>query len=302
MNNAVTLKLNALFLCVVNVFFTFAGITLNSVVILSLWNSQLRRKLCYFMIFILACFDLAVVAVIHPFILFQTISGWMSMNFAESGLERYLYILADISLTALLTLTLERYLALMYPFFHQKFVTKQKLMAFFLLYQLPLGVSNLLYKSYMQLRYKAIYLAIFGGLLLMLCILNVKLFHIARTVRKRTAETLRHVDGSNSEPRSTDTKKFKLILASLRKTSTCVLVSVCLFVCHVPWIVRFALLDMNQPGIDDQNTFFIILWTETLFTINSSLNCLIFFYKNSVLRRHGGIFFKKCFCGGQRLA
>ena len=54
-------------LCVVNGFFTLAGIFLNSVVIISLWkSSQLRRKTCYFMILVLSCFDLGVVMVGHP--------------------------------------------------------------------------------------------------------------------------------------------------------------------------------------------------------------------------------------------
>ena len=84
---------------------------------MSLWNSQLRRKLCYFVIFIQACFDLAVVAVIHPYIILQIISGWMNMNFDSSISVDCLYILVDCSYAALLTMTLERCLALVYPFF-----------------------------------------------------------------------------------------------------------------------------------------------------------------------------------------
>ena len=54
---------------------------------------------------------------------------------------------------------------------------------------------------------------------------------------------------------------------------------------------------MKQSGRRDQNSYpksyknpvdlikiLIELWTETFFTINSSLNCLIFFYKNSVVK------------------
>ena len=128
-------KFNAVLLCVLNASFTFAGTILNSVVIMSLWNSQLRRKLCYFMIFIQACFDLAVVAVIHPYIILQIISGWMNMNFDSSISVDYLYILVDFSYTALLTMTLERCLALVYPFFHQKFVTISRLIVLFMLSQ-----------------------------------------------------------------------------------------------------------------------------------------------------------------------
>jgi hypothetical protein len=52
-----------------------AGIFLNSVVvIISLWrSSQLRKKLCYFMILVLSCFDLAVITITHPLLIVSTI-------------------------------------------------------------------------------------------------------------------------------------------------------------------------------------------------------------------------------------
>ena len=58
--------INTALLCLFNVAFMVAGIFLNSVVLVSLWrSSQLRKKLCYFMILVLSCFDLAVVAIMH---------------------------------------------------------------------------------------------------------------------------------------------------------------------------------------------------------------------------------------------
>ena len=62
------------FLCIINIIFMVAGIFLNSVVIISLWrSSQLRKKLCYFMILVLSCFDLAVVTITHPLLIASTI-------------------------------------------------------------------------------------------------------------------------------------------------------------------------------------------------------------------------------------
>ena len=301
MNNTSTtlsaiFKFSAAFLLVVNVFFIFAGMILNSVVIMSLWNSQLRRKLCCFMIFVQACFDLAVVVVIHPLIIRKIITGWISMNFAELHWTRYFYILIDFSFTGLLAMTLERYLALSYPFFHQKFVTKPRLMTSFMLSGLLSSVFFLLYKKDPKhFKYEVIYYVIFGGLFLTACILNFKLFYIARTIRKRSVVTLGSLDGSDSEARNVDTKKFKLTLASLGKISTCLLVLVCLFVCHVPWFISYAVEMTRKLNGRDQDKFIIVLWRETFFTINSSLNCLIFFYKNSVLRRNGRVLLKKYF-------
>ena len=67
-----------------------------------------------------------------------------------------------------------------------------------------------------------------------------------------------------------------------------------MLMCYAQWAVDPAIQMKNQPSRRCQNKFIIDLWITTLFTLNSSLNCLIFFYKNSVLRRQGGIFLKKC--------
>ena len=61
---------NVFFLCTVNALFMIAGIFLNSVVIISLWrSSQLRNKTCYFMIFVMSCFDLSAVVISHPLLM-----------------------------------------------------------------------------------------------------------------------------------------------------------------------------------------------------------------------------------------
>ena len=165
---------------------------------MTLWNSKLRRKLCYFTIFAQACFDLVVVVVIHPLIIRKIITGWISMNFAELHWTRYFYILIDFSFTGLLAMTLERYLALSYPFFHQNVVTKPRLMTSFMLSELLSSVFYLLYKKDPKhFKYKVIYYVIFGGLFLTACILNFKLFYIARTIRKRSVVTLGNLDGSD---------------------------------------------------------------------------------------------------------
>ena len=286
---------NAVVLCVVNAVSTFAGIFLNSVVIMSLWNSQLRKKLCYFMILILACFDLAVVVIVHPLIILRIISFWAeTTNSTGSALGNdlipYLFALSSI---ALVMITLERYLALVHPFPHKRFVTKGRLMIALVVFQLPFSVIIVLRLNGLDLPFQIAFL--FAVMYLVLCILNFKLFHIAKTVGKRAAVILGNLDGSESDSRNVEMKKVKVSLASLRKISTCLLAVVCYFVCNVPSIVRFGLIHIST---DQRHLHNVIMknWAETFLALNSSVNCLIFFYKNSVLRRHGKMFLTKCFC------
>ena len=238
---------NAVVLCVVNAVFTFAGIFLNSVVILSLWSSQLRKKLCYFMILILACFDLAVVVIVHPLIILEIISFWETTNSIGSVLVNDLIpYLSALSLIALLMITLERYLALLHPFPHKRFVTKGRLMIALVLFQLPFSVFIVLKLKGLDLPFQIGFL--FAVMYLVLCILNFKLFHIAKTVRERAVVILGNLDGSGSVSRNVETKKVKVSLASLRKISTCLLAVVCYFVCNAPVIVRFGLISTDKTS------------------------------------------------------
>ena len=250
------------------------------------------------MIFFLASFDLAVVVVIHPFIIFRIISCWMTVDVIEYWIQ-YIYILIDFSLTALLTMTLERYLASVYPFFHKQFVTKSRLVTAFVLFQLPF---NLLYiiglaKGNRDKTVHIISYIVYGIVLPVICIMNFQLFSVARTLRKHTVVTLGHLDGTDYEPRNnSESKKLKLTFSSLRKISTCLLAVVCLSLCYFPWIVYFGIEVSNRFTSEQNiNEYILELWLETLTALNSSLNCLIFFYKNSVLRRHGKNYFETCF-------
>ena len=67
-----------LLLCVLNITFTFSGIILNALVIVSFGkSSQLRKKSCHFMIMVLSCFDLVSVVTNNPGLLFYIISWLM---------------------------------------------------------------------------------------------------------------------------------------------------------------------------------------------------------------------------------
>ena len=300
-SSAVIFKFNEVLLYTVNMVFTFVGIFLNSVVIMSLLNSQLRGKLCYFMILVLACFDLAVVVVCHPLIIVEILlCSWIDTDCDELEkvwqLSGHLFV---FSLTALLTMTVERYLALVYPFFHQKFTTRSRLMVLWVVFQLPLGIFYFLPKDeaneYIEL---ASSLALTVALFLLICGMNIKLFFLARTLRQRMDIPLGSLDGS--EQRRIESTKSKGTLASLRKISTCLLAVVCLFICYSPSIAATILELTYEPNEDEIVYIYIyntIPWALTFLTLNSSLNCLIFFYKNNALRRYAKNLLRKCRSG-----
>jgi hypothetical protein len=133
---------NVVFLSIINIVFMVAGIFLNSVVIISLWRSrQLRKKLCYFMILVLCCVDLAVVTLTHPLLISSTIYYALEeINVVREVVRAATsYILFGFSMSALFTLNVERFLALTCPFFHQASVTKTRLLCFLAFVTIVIG-------------------------------------------------------------------------------------------------------------------------------------------------------------------
>ena len=246
------------------------------------------------MILILACCDLAVVIVFHPLITFQIISHEVVTSFPEEILEECLSHFWALWLSALLTMTLERYLALVHPFVQERLVTKSRLVAIFVAVQLPFG--GILLYLFVNSKDKNIesakILALIAAASLVIILFNLKIFYTARALQKRGDIPLGDLRDS-SWHRNIQTKKSKITFG---KISTCLLAVLCLFLCYFPTIVTFG-IELTEPEYFSVQTRSIIyLWADTFFTLNSSLICLMFFYKNSALRRHGEKIVAKCRC------
>lgn len=294
---------NAVLLCAVNFIFMIAGIFLNCVVIMSIvMNTQLQKKLCYFMILVLACFDLAVVIVFHPLITVEVLLRWSSTTDIYAVDVIILEHLFSFALVALLTMTLERYLALVYPFFHHKFMTKSKIIGILATMQLPFGITHLVrgLGENPELYLESCMLGLVMTVILVLFYLNYKIFDMVKTLRRRADVNLGNfIDGNVPENNS----ELRNVKFSLKKISTCILAVVCLSLCYFPPIITLGirilnagLIDNHDDGFSSCDTMCVIrLWEDTLLTINSTLNSLIFFYKNDTLRRHGKELVKKLF-------
>ena len=275
---------NVLLLCLVNGFFVIAGVFLNSVVIVTLTrSSQLRKKLCYFMILVLSCFDLAVVIFFHSALILLAISlsGGVYRQYEDKFKDLSDVIRTNLgcfSMSALLVMSVERYLAVKYPFFHHTAVTKRRLLLFLILLMIIIvSVSPLLYfwKNTFGNVYAIVFISFF---LFLLAYLNYNIFVIARSKRKADGRT---VTASSHQER----KGWKL---NFRKFSTCSQAVGCFFIFSFPAIVYHVyVLNVTDAFPNKRLTQLFDLWTHTFIPMNSTFNCLIFFWKHSILRREG---------------
>ncbi len=257
-----------------NVLFFFTGICLNSLAILTFWRSvQLRKKLCYFMIMVLSCCDLLVVLTNHPF------NAVIGLLFLTGKLDAYpnwvviflrFSVLYGFSLLVLLVMNIDRYLATYYPIFHRTSVTKGKLLT--LLSTLIVGeiALYLMYICGRVISYPVFVLIFFIIIIPPMLFVNYKLFIIARKSRRN--------NGISSEMKKT---------FSLKNISSCLLAIACFVLLSIPTFVYIGLRINSGFSWTLGDTDIAGLWATTITSMNSTCNCLIFYWKNKILRTEG---------------
>ena len=254
-----------IFLCVVNIIFTFSGIVSNTLVIASIWkSSQLRRKLCHFMIMVLSCFDLVAVVTNHPGILFYLIA-WLREDY-DSLFKVMIYLNVSalflvLTLLALFVMNIERYLGASYPIFHHTSVTRRKLLTLLAILLVPTTVVYMI-SRYGVISYPMFFMIYVVTFVPPFIFVNFKLFAIARKLHRERAPERRTA-------------------ANFKNISTGLWAVACFMLLSIPHSVNVAFFLIEKSS---NNVRLSYVWAITCVTMNSTLNSLIFFWKNKVLR------------------
>ncbi len=260
-----------IFLCIVNIVFTFSGLILNTLVIVSfLKSSQLRKKLCNFLILVLSCFDFLAVITNHPVIVVYLVV-WLTENYALlSEVDIYGRIATaflGFSFYSLLVMNIERYLGTHYPIFHRTSVTRRRLLTF--LAMLLIFITALI----ILMNVKVIPLAVAGIISMIVTFppfmfINYKLYRISKQNRRNNATSPQQRSKNN-----------------LKNVSTCLLAAACVVVVSIPTGLSVVLNSVGEETTT--NSKLTGVWAITLYTMNSTFNSFIFFWKNKVLRAEG---------------
>lgn len=258
-----TRSLNLILISIVNGFFFFIGIFLNSIVIVCLLRSnQHLKRLCSFMILILSCFDLATVIVCHPLIITSTYI-WSTGDYEQANIyhrvKKYSNILFHFSFMALMVMNIDRFLAVSFPFFHRQKVTRRRLMALLGVFLVTILVERVLaYRNIFGIICYAAEAVLVGALLVVIFVINCKMYKTAKTAR-RVATT---------------------------GISTCILAVACFIVFSAPLLI-YSAIQFAPETLHQDNGKLFSLWASTFACMNSSVNCLLFFWKDRNLRKEG---------------
>ena len=222
------------------------------------------------MIMILSCCDLLalltnnpLVAVIAMLSLKGNLDGYPSWAVIPLGLSSFSVI---ISLVALLVMNFNRYLATYYPIFHRTSVTKGKRLTLFVILSIPELILELI-----PVKDETITLLVLITLFPPMLFINYKLFIIVRKSRRN----------NGISPKIKKTLSFKNI-------SSCLLAVACILVLSIPWSVYIGLaINSKETSTLSDSINLARLWGRTFASMNSTCNCLIFYWKNKILRTEG---------------
>jgi Ca2+/Na+ antiporter len=227
---------------------------------------------------VLSCCDLLAVLTSHPLMalnvmLFLTgkldvVTGWVVIS------ARFSAVFVGFSLLALLVMNLNRFLATYYPIFHRTSVTKRRLLTL-------LAILITVEITMVLISFTDLVIPFEVGLLIFIIIIflpmlfvNYKLFTIARKSRRNNAI-------------SPEMKKTVLS----KTISSCLLAVVCFVVLNIP-VFLYIGLTLTKKEFTLDNAILPGFWAATIASMNSTFNCLIFYWKNKILRTEGMKVFK----------
>ena len=216
---------------------------------------------------VLSCCDLLAVLTSHPLMalnvmLFLTgkldvVTGWVVIS------ARFSAVFLGFSLLALLVMNLNRFLATYYPIFHRTSVTKGRLLTL-------LAILITVEITMVLISFTDLVIPFEVGLLIFIIIIflpmlfvNYKLFTIARKSRRNNAI-------------SPEMKKTVLS----KTISSCLLAVVCFVVLNIPVFVYIGLtITLTKKEFTLDNAILPGFWAATIASMNSTFNCLIFYWK-----------------------
>lgn len=267
-------------------------VLLNSISILTISrSSQLKEKVCYFLILLQSVVDLIFGLIVLPLLTAYSIDRDITRTQNEVICWLYhtigFYPMA-LSLLMLCGLSFERYMGIVYPLVHRTKVTKRRMFMFFCFASL---LSSLIFSSFAE-RDLSLPRITFttGGIMCLLFIIFVYI-SIFLTARKRLNP--RNRPGVAALKDDSQTKLKIRFIRELKLAKSCFLV-VCTFgFCFLPSMI----LASSLFSYVERDTFLgIWSWAHFSSGLNCCFNSLIFFWSKPVLRKEATKVLNKCCC------
>ena len=258
---------------ILNIIQTLLIIGLNYLAIHAFCKSaQLKRKATLFIVMLLSTNDLAIGIIAEPlFLLLLSREIFEIENCLNLLLNvTTLNILLAVSMTTFLVLNFEIYLSIIHPIFHKtKISNKRVLYLLLLLWFLQVARTYFVARHLDQETSQFITTSLISLTMLAMVYMHTRIFLAVH--KRRTTKV-----GASPSTR----KHRKTFLSGVRGAKSCLLILICTVCCY--------LIAAIENGIGTQNApMGIVLsrWSTTFVLSASVLNSLVFYWRNSLLRK-----------------
>ena len=259
---------------VINSMLCLSTILLNGISIITIRKtSQLKSKVCYFVVLLQSAVDFGVGAIgIPAFIcylifLFADNTKCIFITLAYGTLP----ITCSLSIVTLSAMTVERYIGVLHPYRYKTMVTKKRVF----IYACGNAVILLLGVAYSFSNRSAIKIAMMTYVVLNLffnAFAYTRIYLVVRKLIRSEQKPVGETNGNQNVAR-------KNIFREIRHAKSCFLVLICFIVFLLPFMLRPVLLTNESVDFSVYTG-----WTLTLLFSNSSVNSVIFFWTKTLLR------------------
>lgn len=273
--------INYVTICVVNILQEVSTIFLNALTVLAYWrSSQLQNKTSYFFVMLLSLNDLAIGIICNTIFCIILVSSAVGLHSRVCVLVSLfvasLFCLFSMSFGTLFLLNTERYLSIIHPIFYRNKVTKRRLFKVTVVVWLSLAMHYCIY----------IFDAPLGRIITSCTICTsiaiMTLMYANIFFRSRGTAVSPGCAASKDKSR----REF---LLKIKVAKSCLIVISCTFVCFFP---------MGVVGFLEKTTFVKMVlwyWSGTLLLTGSTINSVIFFWRNPILRNEANKIFRQTF-------
>ena len=246
----------------------------------------------YFLVMMLCSADLGVVTIVQPLFISFMINEILETSKCLQLLAFMLLTLlfSGISTSFLWTISIQRYISIVRPFWHRTIAIKKR----FLLTSLFIWFIYIL--TYLP-RILALNNSWIATVVLLFIFFSTSFFFylsIFVVARKRLPKA-NQVNNISDQDKSAN---LVSVLRELKFAKTYILITLLLLLCYIPYTI--VLLCRKLRWTKDERTIGAIDWTLTLLYTNSTLNCCVFFWANRDLRNESIKIVRKWF--GERRA
>ena len=241
-------------------------------------SPKLKEKPCFFLILVQSVFDTGVGAIALPLYtvgLATETAGvpncWANFLFSKISIK-----FAGCSFITLSAMSFERYMGIFHPLTHRVEVTKGRLLKYIIG-----SILVTLFMTFVSLKFRnaitiatSIYAFVF---MIFTTFVYLRIFAFAKKrIRSRTS---RASEGA-AELSSSEMKENRQILQETKLAKSCFLVVICYLICFLPSGFTFLL-----SHLDRFLARIVFAFIMTLTFLNATLNSIIFFWRNPILRR-----------------